>query len=165
MISVKIRGSIMAVTAAVVAATVFMAPTVSADTKSTPSAAVVTENGDEKDKKDEKKDCVPFLTQLDTRLQSAGDALDSTEPQLDAARTALAQASLALTQLENSKCLCAAEVDLLRDLLNAVIALLNATPVDVPAARETLGRLIVSFDVLQVAATCDNGKCGGRPDA
>lgn len=160
MISVKIRGSIMAVTAAVAAATVFMAPTVSADTKTTPSSAVVTEGGDDK-----KRNCVPFLTQLDTRLQSAVDALDSTEPDLDAARTALTQADQTLTQLEDSKCLCAAEVDLLRDLLAAVVALLNATPVDVPATREALDHLVLSVDVLQAAATCDNGKCGGEPDA
>lgn len=159
MISVKIRGSIMAVTAAVAAATVFMAPTVSADTKTTPSSAVVTENGDEK------KNCVPFLTQLDTQLQSAVDALDSTEPDLDAARTALTQADHTLMQLEDSKCLCAAEVDLLRDLLAAVVALLNATPVDVPATREALDHLVLAVDVLQAAATCDNGKCGGKPDA
>jgi hypothetical protein len=159
MISVKIRGSIMAVTAAVAAATVFMAPTVSADTKTNPSAAVVTENGDEK------KDCVPLLTQLDTRLQSAVDALDSTEPQLDAARTALAQSDETLMQLEDSKCLCAAEVDLLRALLDAVLALLNATPVDVPAAREALDHLVLAVDVLQASTSCDNGKCGGKPDA
>ncbi|WP_189890129.1 hypothetical protein [Streptomyces xantholiticus] len=163
MISVKIRGSIMAVTAAVAAATVFMAPTVSADTKPAPSAAVV--NGGEekdKDKGEEKRNCGPFLSQLDGRLQLAWDSLDSTAPQIPTARTALSQADRRITALEDSKCLCAAEVDLLRDLLDAVLANLDGTAPNVPEAQERLAHLILAVDLLRAGFTCDNGKCGGN---
>ncbi|MBT2366292.1 hypothetical protein J7E88_13495 [Streptomyces sp. ISL-10] len=169
MISVKIRGSIMAVTAAVAAATVFMAPTVSADTKPTRSAAVVADKGDEKDKDkgrdkdkdDERENCGPILMQLDSRLQLAADSLDSTTPLIPTARTALEQADRRVTALEDSKCLCAEEADLLRDLLDAVFAPLNATPPSVPEARERLAHLILAVDVFQATFKCDNGKCGG----
>ncbi|MGW7467147.1 hypothetical protein ACWGJT_21250 [Streptomyces xantholiticus] len=164
MISVKIRGSIMAVTAAVAAATVFMAPTVSADTKPAPSAAVVTNGGDEKDKDkgDEKRNCGPFLSQLDGRLQLAWDSLDSTAPQIPTARTALSQADRRITALEDSKCLCSAETDLLRDLLDAVLANLDASTPNVPEARERLAHLILAVDLLRAGFTCDNGKCGSN---
>lgn len=168
MISAKIRGSIMAVTAAVAAATVFMAPTVSADTKPTRSAAVVTDKdkgdkdkGDKDKKGDEKKNCAPILLQLGDRLQLALDSLEGTDPDIDTARTALAQADRRLQALEDNKCLCVAEVDLLRDLLDAVGALLNGTGSNVPEARATLLQLIVAVDLLETGATCDKGKCGG----
>ncbi|MFI2367468.1 hypothetical protein [Streptomyces sp. NPDC018833] len=163
MISVKIRGSIMAVTAAVAAATVFMAPTVSADTKPTQSAAVVTDKdkGDKDKKGDEKKNCEPIFTQLGGRLQLAEDSLGGTTPDIDTARTALAQADRRLSALEDNKCACVAQLDLLRDLLDSVFAVLNGTTPDVPEARERLFHLIVAFDVLQAGTTCDKGKCGG----
>ncbi|MEV4329800.1 hypothetical protein AB0K02_04545 [Streptomyces sp. NPDC049597] len=165
MISAKIRGSIVAVTAAAAAATVFMAPTVSADTKSVPSAAVVMDKDKDRDKDkdkdrdDEKRNCAPLLAQLLDRLRLAEDSLDSTPPAIPTARTALSQADRRLTALEDSKCLCLAEVDLLRERLDTAIGFLNATPVNVPEARESLASLLVVIEVLQAGETCRDGKC------
>ncbi|NWF27974.1 hypothetical protein HW130_17160 [Streptomyces sp. PKU-EA00015] len=160
MISAKIRGSIMAVTAAVAAATMFAAPTVSADAKHAPSAVVVTEEDKDKDKGDEKKNCKLLLSQLNGRLQLGLDSFDGTTPDLETARTALSQADRRLAALEDGKCLCVAQFELLRERLEALLGLLNASPVRVPEAREGLVHLLLVVKVLQVGATCENGKCG-----
>ncbi|MGW0703768.1 hypothetical protein ACWD0A_31575 [Streptomyces sp. NPDC002867] len=163
MISVKIRGSIMAVTAAVAAATMFAAPTVSADTKHAPSAVVVTDKDKDKDKDkgDEKRNCKLLLTQLFGRLQLGFDSLDGTTPDIDTARTALSQADRRLTSLEDSKCLCVEQIDWLRERLDVAMGFLNATPARVPEARDSLASLLLVIEVLQIQATCDDGKCGG----
>ncbi|MDQ1010185.1 hypothetical protein QFZ82_004670 [Streptomyces sp. V4I23] len=163
MISAKIRGSIMAVTAAVAAATMFAAPTVSAETKHAPSAVAVTDKDEDKDKDkgDEKKNCRLLLTQLNGRLELGLDSFDGTTPDFDTARTALSQADRRLTALEDGKCVCVAQIDWLRERLDAAIGFLNTTPERVPEAREALVHLLLVIEVLQAGTTCDDGKCGG----
>ncbi|MFI2458173.1 hypothetical protein [Streptomyces sp. NPDC019539] len=154
MISVKNRGSLIVLAAVIAASTAITVPTVAAVTSDPQPPAVAAPGGAE--------DCTPLITQLETQLQTVTTALTADPADVPGAQTALTSVTSTLTELEDATCLCAEEVDIVSGFVTTATTELQETPTDIATASDAVANATLAVDVLQAAATCEDGQCDDR---